>query len=114
MYAVCQPVLDKLLKAAEIPPDQMRIILEKDLGMGEELWETWQSIPRDSKKVSFSTSISKIGKRLRVHDTFWEDNSCIENALRNHTAKSRTRTGVVSDFAVLNLCSALPYLGMIM
>ena len=60
VYAVCQPVLDKLLKEAEIPEDQIKTILEKDLGMSEELWQIWQNVPRDSKKVHHLIQHDKI------------------------------------------------------
>ena len=60
VYAVCQPALDKILKEAEIPEDQIKTILEKNLGMSEELWEIWQNVPRDSKKVHYQRQHDKI------------------------------------------------------
>ena len=51
VYSICQPVLEKILKAAEVTPEKFRAILERDLETGHELWEIWQQIPRNSKKV---------------------------------------------------------------
>ena len=51
VYSICQPVLEKLLKTAEVTPEQFRTILERDLEIGDELWQIWQQIPRDPKKV---------------------------------------------------------------
>ena len=50
VYSICEPVRKKLLEAAEVPPEQFRAILERNLETGDELWQIWERIPRDSKR----------------------------------------------------------------
>ena len=55
VYEIAQPVLEKLLRTAEVREHEMREILKRNFDATEDLWEIWQNIPNAPRKVGHIT-----------------------------------------------------------